>query len=203
MHRRLGFTVVEVVVVAVLLTILLVTSVIGLRGSQVSSRDRERRADISTLHTNLETLYNKEIRSGSTIIKPQGSYMPVQGNYLVGLSISPEMIKELDELATRAPNQSAISLRTVPGSICNTSGSPVSTTNICYINSTSLNNELTAAKVTTNNYVYVPLVSSADNRLCTVSLIVNSLAGGCRSFKLYSVLETDSSLVQIKESIRK
>lgn len=197
MHKRkhCGFTIVEVVVVMVLLVGFLTLSVVGVRGLRLGLRDRERRADIESMAIDLESVYGREIRrTDTTILKPAGSYMPVKGGYTTSLSISSEMLGFLDKSATLAPDQDATSLFTVPKTVCTSS----STATHCYVTTTTLNNETTAAKITDKKYFYVPI--ARDGELCTEALLSSNPSSACRSFKLYSVLEGSPTVVQVKES---
>ena len=56
MNRR-GFTVIELIIVITIMGILLILGVVNLRGTQISARDTERKADIATIALNLETFY--------------------------------------------------------------------------------------------------------------------------------------------------
>ena len=200
MHKQNAFSLVEMLVVVTILLIIMTMSVVGVRGMQKSSRDNERKVDIETIATNLETLYAKEMRNASdVIIKPQGSYMPVSGNYnTVELAIVPEFLNELERGAATAPNKTT-GLKTVPKSICNSTSPNISNSTTCFVNTTALNNELTYVKITTDNYIYVPYADA--NRICTVALVQSGTT--CRSFKLYYVLEGSPTTVRVWESKRK
>lgn len=74
MHKRDGFTVVEIVVTLVVMGILLSISTMAYRGMQQNARDREREADVQVIATYLEGVYSQEIKSGGTVVKGPGSY---------------------------------------------------------------------------------------------------------------------------------
>lgn len=61
--KRLGFTVVEILITITIMGILLTLAVVNLSGSQVNARDDERKADVEALQVNLETFY----RSGAQV----------------------------------------------------------------------------------------------------------------------------------------
>ena len=199
MHKRFGFTIVEVMVVAAVLATLLIVGIVGVRSIQMTSRDNERQNDIDTLAINFETIYAKEIRdSSNTIIKPQGSYMPVAGGYTASFSIPAELISELEKNTTLAPGQTATSLQTITPTSCNSS---TSNATVCYL-STGFTTATSASTVTKNRYVYVPLVRFDDStkRLCTVALIQSGTVSGCHAYELYYVKEKSTTTVLKKES---
>ena len=53
--KRRGFTIVELIIVITIMGTLLILGVVNLRGSQANSRDAERRTDIETIATHMET----------------------------------------------------------------------------------------------------------------------------------------------------
>ncbi len=71
MNRR-GFTIVELLIVIVIMGMLLTLGVINLRGSQIGARDAERKADIESIATQLETYYT----SGTDSSAATGDYPP-------------------------------------------------------------------------------------------------------------------------------
>jgi prepilin-type N-terminal cleavage/methylation domain-containing protein len=66
MYRR-GFTIVELIIVITIMGILLVLGVVNLRGSQISARDSERKADIEAIAFNLESFYTTGTNSSTTL----------------------------------------------------------------------------------------------------------------------------------------
>lgn len=59
MQRRLGFTIVELVVVMVIMAILLTLATFNISGSQANARDNERNTDIAIIARGLETRYKE------------------------------------------------------------------------------------------------------------------------------------------------
>ena len=198
MHKRHGFTVVEIMVVLVVIVSILTMSVMGVRGVRQSTRDRERRADIDSIAIDLETMYVQELRrADSTLIKPRGSYPPLSGGYTTSLLVSDEMLKNLEKNATIAPSLTAVSLRTVSKNVC----TGASNATVCYINNAALADELEPSAVTKDNYVYVPLARNGE--LCTEALLSSDQTMACRSFRLYSALENAPTSIYMIESKRK
>ena len=60
MSRRTGFTVVEVIIVMAIMAILLAIGTVSFRSYQVSTRDKTREGDITTIQNYLESLYPRE-----------------------------------------------------------------------------------------------------------------------------------------------
>lgn len=99
-HRR-GFTIIELTIVIAIMAILLVLGVVSFRGMQSAARDKEREADIQAIAAYLESLYPREIRDGSTVIKPAGSYPSLET--LSNTSYQTLIFNDLEMNATRAP----------------------------------------------------------------------------------------------------
>lgn len=68
--KRRGFTIVELLIVITIMGVLLVLAVASLRGSQVSSRDVERKTDVESIALSLENFYT----NGSDISTTVGRY---------------------------------------------------------------------------------------------------------------------------------
>ena len=204
MHKHNAFSLVEMVVVITILLIILSISIIGVRSMQISARDNERKADIETIAMNLETMYAKELRRTATnaVVKPQGSYPPVEGTYSTALTLLPEMTSSLEAGSVTAPEQAKTvqSLQAPYKDVCNTSTSTATT---CFLNPTTMNTRLAPPNITKNDYIYVPFVDETvtPQVLCTLSQV--QLGKSCRSFKLYYVLESSSSVTQTMGSKRK
>jgi len=82
MNRR-GFTITELLIVIVVMGILLTLGVVNLRGSQVSSRDSERKSDIDALALHLESYYNNGNDSTQTLVDCTGGTITHNGGYTI------------------------------------------------------------------------------------------------------------------------
>lgn len=78
-----GFTIVELIVTITIMAILLTLGVVNLRSSQANARDAERKTDIESLATNLETFYNSG--TNSSTLCPTG-FIAVPGSTTYGTS---------------------------------------------------------------------------------------------------------------------
>ena len=74
MHKRLGFTVIEILVAMVIMSILLTVAVVSFRGMQTSARDKERETDIQSIANYLEDVYSRDSMAGTVTINRTGSY---------------------------------------------------------------------------------------------------------------------------------
>jgi prepilin-type N-terminal cleavage/methylation domain-containing protein len=97
MNRR-GFTIVELIIVITIMAILLVLAVVNLRGSQISARDDERKADIDNLALHLEIFYNSG-RDGSTSL---GRYTST-GLTTSGVASIQDNLRDMDLKSVMAP----------------------------------------------------------------------------------------------------
>lgn len=171
MNRR-GFTIVELLIVIAILGILLVLGVVNLRGSQVSARDTERRVDVETLATHLETYY---MNGAYGTANDQGGTYPstFTGNDSIsGITTTlPDLdIKNIQSPSITDPAQdSLVAATTNLQSVVNITPVP------------SLSNDV---------YVYQPL--RADNSLCT------AWTQGCQKFNLYYFQESDGTVQRLK-----
>lgn len=177
MHKRHGFTIVELAVALVIIGILLTIGVVSLRSMQATARDKEREADVQTIANSLESLYPQEIISGGVVIKKAGSYpsraaMSPVANY-------DALFGNLPRSAQYAPDNSA-----TRAFIPSTQSAAI--TNI------------TAATITptptTNSYIYSPLLATGGATCDTTNQ-------ECRSFQIYYKLEFGE--VKIWESKRR
>ena len=80
MNRR-GFTITELLIVIVIMGILLTLGVVNLRGSQVNSRDSERKSDIDALALHLESYYSNGNDSTTTPFTATGGTITTSGGY--------------------------------------------------------------------------------------------------------------------------
>ncbi len=78
MNRR-GFTIVELLIVIALMGILLTLSVVNLRGTQLSSRDTERKTDIDSITSHLDVFY-KVGTDNSTVLGRYPSTVELSGS---------------------------------------------------------------------------------------------------------------------------
>lgn len=65
-----GFSIVEIIIIITVMGILLTLAVVNLSGSQVNSRDDERKADIEAISTYLESFYRTGTDEGSGYYPP-------------------------------------------------------------------------------------------------------------------------------------
>lgn len=101
--RRAGFTLIEVIVTIVIVTILLVIAVALMRGGEANARDEERKTDIKTLAQQLDSYYT----SGSSTTTSIGRY-PGLDDMSTEASVK-TTLRDLDWRALRAPGVSTSS----------------------------------------------------------------------------------------------
>jgi prepilin-type N-terminal cleavage/methylation domain-containing protein len=165
MNRR-GFTIVELIIVITIMSALLVLGVVNLRGSRTSADDAERRVDIETIATQLETFYN----SGNYDLTPPipaGTYPSVDPTKnLIGNETT--MLSDINPDSLKTPGATSSSLI---AATC---------TGLCVQTTAGV-----TPQPTISQYVYQPIESGGA--LC------NSLATQeCRKFNLYYKLEIAS-----------
>jgi len=141
--NRHGFSIVELLVVITVMSVLLLLSVISFNGAEANSRDSERKVDIESIASYLETYYE----SGNDNSTSFGIYPSVKASTgLIGNEVS--YFRDFDTDAIKSPNI--------------TSSSLISATN----------NTQTIAGIlpqpTINQYVYQPIAT--DGSLCDNSL---------------------------------
>lgn len=166
MYRR-GFTVVELIIVITIMGILLVLGVVNLRGSQISARDAERKADVEAIALHLESFYTNG-RDGSTTL---GRYPST------GLVTSPAAtsiqtnLRDIDLKSVMAPG------------ITDPANTLIIATNTTQTTAGIL------PQPTIDQYIYQPL--KQDGTLCT------SGAQMCQKYNLYYRLETDNTVYMV------
>jgi len=142
MNRR-GFTIVELLIVIALMGILLTLSVVNLRGTQISSRDTERKTDIDTISSQLEIFY-KVGADNSSVLGRYPSTAELNSSTNIQANLRDTDLKSF----------------TPPGATSADTGFVAAT-----------NSTQTTAGVlpqpTTSTYVYQPL--QQDESLCTLS----------------------------------
>jgi len=167
MNRR-GFTITELLIVIVVMGILLTLGVVGLRGSQLSSRDNERKSDIDALALHLESYYSNGNDALTT------TYPSTALTTAVTIDSVHTFLRDIDLKAITAPGitDPAITLisATCTGVCVQTPGSATTSP-------------------TFDQYMYQPLKS--DGSLCTNS------AQECVEFNLYYRLETDNTVYMV------
>lgn len=141
--NRHGFSIVELIVVITVMGALLLLGVINFNGAQVNSRDSERKADIESIASYLETYYE----SGNDDSTSFGIYPSVEASTgLIGNETT--FFRDLDTDAIKSPGLTSSSL--------------------IY----ATNNTQTIAGIlpqpTINQYVYQPIAT--DGSLCNNSL---------------------------------
>jgi prepilin-type N-terminal cleavage/methylation domain-containing protein len=141
MYRR-GFTIVELIIVITLMGILLVLGVVNLRGSQISARDSERKADIEAIALNLESFYTTGTNSSTTL----GRY---PSTAIIGQETT--LLPDIDPKSLATPGLTASSLiaATCTGACTQTTAG-------------------VTPQPATDTYIYQPIKS--DGTLCTTEL---------------------------------
>lgn len=166
MQRR-GFTIVELIIVITIMGILLVLGVANLRGSQVSARDTQRRADADAIVANLEQYYNTTNTNLGLI---GGTYLSTtswNGTNAGLLAI----LTDMDPKSIVAPGNSDLTHVSFIAAAC--SGTCTQTTY-------GVN-----PQPSTDQFVYQPLQS--DGTLCT------NVSQGCRKFNIFFRLENSAT----------
>lgn len=166
-HQR-GFTLVELLIVIVIMSVLLVLATVNLRSGQTTARDQERKTDVGNIARSLENTYSTPGSSNSI-----GSYL--------SLYISDPARTESDVKAALR-NIDLKSLRS-PG-YSSTGFSLVSATN------TTETTAGIAPQPTIAQYVYQPF--QTDNvSLCSTTL------QQCRRYNIYYRLEADNTVYKV------
>lgn len=164
--KRRGFTIIELTVTITIMGILLVLGVINLANSQINSRDTERKTDIETIATHLETYYT----SGNDVSTSAGSYPTT--DLMTDMISQTSTLRDIDTknlIAPGAPTISSSSLVPATNSTQTTAGVTPQPQN----------------SSSQNQYVYQPIYhNGAAGSLCTSGL-------SCQSFNLYYISETD------------
>jgi len=176
MHKRHGFTAVELAIVIVIMGILLTVGIISFRGMQATSRDKEREADVQAIATLLESIYPQEIKTvpgiGGAIVKKAGSY-PSRAVFDFETGTPRKYYNLVFENLTRGAD-------CAPDANCNPPSSLITSTNL-------------TPTPTVSQYIYVP--SQPGGIGC------GDVDEECRRFKIYYKLE--SGEVKVLESKRR
>jgi type II secretory pathway pseudopilin PulG len=137
--KHSGFTVVELIVIITVMGILLVIGVVNLSGAEASSRDAERKADIETIATHLETYYGSGT-DGSTSVGQYPSVQPSTG--LIGNETT--FLRDIDTDSLKTPGAANSSLIAATNNTQTVSG--------------------IAPQPTISQYIYQPIAT--DGSLC-------------------------------------
>jgi prepilin-type N-terminal cleavage/methylation domain-containing protein len=171
MNRR-GFTIVELVIVIAIMGVLLILTVVNLRGSQISARDEQRKADIDAISQNIEIFY----RNGTTSSTNVGVY---PATTIIGSETT--AFRDIDPKSLIAPTASSSSFVAATNTTQTTAG---------------VTPQPSSASDT---YVYQPLKTTDGGvtwTLCTSS------TDDCRRFNLYYWHETDNTVVMVQSRNR-
>lgn len=143
--KRRGFTIVELVITITIMGILLTLGVVALNSTQRNGRDAERKGDIESIQTHLETFY----RTGNGNSLNLGRYpstIIASGNE----DATRSLLRDIDLKSLTAPNESSFTTTFIAAS--NTIQTPGGI----------------LPQPTTSQYVYQPLQSNGT--LCTTEL---------------------------------
>ncbi len=175
MNNR-GFTLIEIVITLVIVSILLVLSVVSLDSAMISARDEERKSDIETLSSYLESFYNSGSQLDATIgqYPPVGSTNPLTDNVLTTNTNELSLLRDVDLDALIAPDADETTLSSI-----------IAATNYTQ---TVLG---VSPQPTSIQYVYQPI--SNDGTLCDNLPSTET----CRKFNLYYRTETDDTIKMI------
>jgi prepilin-type N-terminal cleavage/methylation domain-containing protein len=138
-----GFTIIELIVVIAVMGILLVLGVVNLSGSQASARDAERKTDIETIATHLETFY----ASGTDGSINVGTYPTTDA--MTGTVAQQATLRDVDINSLIAP------------------GAP-DTTNTSLVVATDTSQQQPSSSKAQNQYIYQPLTQAGT--LCSVAV---------------------------------
>jgi len=111
--KRQGFTIIELVVIIAVMGILLVLGVVNLSGSQASSRDAERKTDIETIATHLETYYTSGNDDSVNVGRYPSTGLPTQETLV---------LRDIDPQSYMAPGMTTTSLIAATNNIQTTAG---------------------------------------------------------------------------------
>lgn len=96
MNRRLGFTLVELLIAMTIMIILVTLGVVSLRSSQANGRDEKRKADTTVIAQQLETFYDVGSNSLTGGKYPSTANMNTEANIKTTL-------RDLNPVVLRAP----------------------------------------------------------------------------------------------------
>lgn len=160
MKKRVGFTVVEVVIIIAVLGILTGLAVVSMRSSLPQSRDSERRGDVNNIAVHLDSLAANGYPGGVSIAK--GSYPSTA--HLSSPSAISSVLADLNTKSLTSPSSPSGTISLVMATNSNTTTAGVT------------------PQPTPETYVYQPL--AADSSLCALANTE------CRRFIIYYKLES-------------
>ncbi len=164
-----GFTIVELSIVITIMAILLVMGVVNLRDAQANGYDAERKSDIESIASHLETFYS----SGTDQSTETGRY---PSTVLVASSSNmTSMLRDIDLKLVTAPDPSSTPTTTFIAATC---------TDECIQTTAGV-----TPQPTINQYVYQPIQS--DGTLCIAE------TQECRKFNLYYRLQVDNTVYMV------
>lgn len=169
--RRVGFTLIEVLITIIVITILLIVAVALMRNGEANARDDTRKTDVTEIAQQLDSFYNSGTNGSTSIGQYPGLDLvagssPCNPPTAAQESTTKSTLRDLDWKALRAPGIST--------------SSPMSL--LCAPDNTTTQNP------TIGQFIYQPLTSTGA--LCTTT------SSGCRKFVIYYRLETNTSTVQ-------
>lgn len=169
-HQR-GFTLVELLIVIVIMSVLLVLATVNLRSGQITARDQERKTDVENIARSLESTYTTYSSNGIGVYPSLYISDPARTEAEIKA-----VLQNIDVKSLRAPDYSS----TTGFSLVSAAGAGAT-------------NETTTGvtpQPTTAQYVYQPF--QTDNvSLCTTTL------QQCRRFNIYYRLEGDSTVYKV------
>lgn len=189
-----GFTIVELTVVMLILSILLAFGIVQLNRSMLLARDKERTNDIEIISTTLENIYKRGSIGGKVIPSGDGMTQAVPLGYP-----STSLITETSDVQTLAIKDSIGS----PALSSPLQNGAVSLRATLTTSTPSYPSNITTS---TDLYYYQPL--KADGSLCSLAnstninqkVIAPRLINECVGFNLYYISEIEST-VKLKKSL--
>ena len=199
MHKRLGFTAVELVVVIAVIGILLGIGVVSYRSTQVVARDRQRASDVAAIQAYLEAIYPREIKNSSGYVIKHADTYPALPRETSDTTAELELIfSELDNSVLTPPGASSpLSMPSIPpnGSY-SPSGDPCGNYIRCYTRPSGITGSI-------NQYIFAPGPSS--DALCakeTSTSTSNANTYSCRGYSIIYRTEADNTRVVVESKRR-
>lgn len=168
--KRRGFTIVELIITITIMGILLTLAVVNISATQVRARDDERKSDIETIATNLESFYISGSDSSTNF-----SRYPTVGLLTSSTTLTTNL-RDADKKAFLPPGTTDVTLTFLPSTNVGSSPSIQTTAGVL-------------PQPTINQYVYQPIKS--DGSVCLVGEI------DCRKFNLFYRLEADNTVYRV------